>query len=345
MEIYTPSPNVMDFSTEAGSVDWVEEEEEEEDDYSRNAMYITFCIIVSILGTVGNGLVIWITGFKMKKTMTTIWFLNLGIADFSFCLFLLLYVSDAELWAASPLDLILCKLSFFTLYLNQYASVLFLTVISIDRCVCVLCPIWSKRHRSSRSAKIISVIIWLLSIALSSPYFIFSNIVDDDDTFFECYRMNRPWGNTTTVDVETLILLSTASPITEFVSAFLIPFSIILVCYGLIAFKVKKSSRIPRSARTLKIITTTVICFFFCWVLYYMLPMIDMVGLDTEWPGRDQLYPLSECLAYFNSCLNPIIYVFIGRDFKQVLRKSIPFLMESTFRERNDPQETQEDNI
>uniref|UniRef100_A0A803K5R6 G-protein coupled receptors family 1 profile domain-containing protein n=1 Tax=Xenopus tropicalis TaxID=8364 RepID=A0A803K5R6_XENTR len=299
-----------------------------QDDYSRNAMYITFCIIVSILGTVGNGLVIWITGFKMKKTMTTIWFLNLGIADFSFCLFLLLYVSDAELWAASPLDLILCKLSFFTLYLNQYASVLFLTVISIDRCVCVLCPIWSRNHRTSRLAAIISVIIWLLTITLSSPYFIFSNFVDDDFNF-QCTGSNTPLEDTTTIDYTTLDLIDKATATTEFVSAFLIPFSIILVCYGLIAFTVRKNSRIPGSARTLKIITTTVICFFFCWVLYYMLPMINMVGPDTEWPGRNHLFELAQCLAFFNSCLNPIIYVFIGRDFKQVLRRSIPFLMES----------------
>ncbi|OCT56969.1 hypothetical protein XELAEV_18004152mg [Xenopus laevis] len=306
-------------------------------------MYTTFCIIISILGIVGNGLVIWVTGFKMKKTMTTTWFLNLAIADFSFCLFLPLKFIDVELWVAQPLDWILCKFRYFIQYINMYTSVLFLTVISIDRCICVLYPIWSKSHRSSRLAAIISVIIWILSIALSSPYFIFSDISNDDSIFY-CINSKTPWTNLTELDYETLDLIDEAASVTEFVCAFLIPFFIIVICYGLIAFKLRKNSRILGSGQTFKILITTVLCFFFCWVLYYLVPIITLVNSNTDWPGSDFLYPLSECLAFSNSCLNPIIYVFIGRNYKQILRKSIPFLLESTFRERTDPTEIQEDD-
>uniref|UniRef100_A0A803J441 G-protein coupled receptors family 1 profile domain-containing protein n=1 Tax=Xenopus tropicalis TaxID=8364 RepID=A0A803J441_XENTR len=298
----------------------------EEEIYSRidsvfRIINITLYSIIFILGTAGNGLVIWIIGFKMEKTATLIWFLNLAIADFSFCLFLPLYITEWALGHYWPFGQIMCKTCTFNLHLNLSASVLFLMIISVDRCICVLYPIWAKIHRTSRLALTISVVIWFLSVGLSSPYIVFYG-TDKGKQLTRCTVMSAVENNSTI-----------------FVSMFLIPFPIMLVCYGLIAFRVRKNSRIPGSGRTLKIAFTIVICFFLCWFLYHSLPMIYTAQIYIRYPWDEILYYLAHCLAYFNSCLNPIIYVFIGRDFKKSLRTSIPFLLESTFRESNDPPE------
>ena len=39
-------------------------------------------ILVFIIGIPGNGLVIWVAGLKMKRSVIIIWFLNLAVADF-----------------------------------------------------------------------------------------------------------------------------------------------------------------------------------------------------------------------------------------------------------------------
>ncbi|KAE8594248.1 hypothetical protein XENTR_v10019525 [Xenopus tropicalis] len=340
MESSTPSSNVSDSPTDASSGQWISEETLF---YWTRAMSITCFSLTFVLGILGNGLVIWITGFQMRKTMTTTWFLNLGISDFSFCLFLPLYITEAARWGNWPFGQIMCKVTYFTTGLNQCASLLFLATISMDRCICVLYPIRSRSSRTATLAAIISVIIWLLSVALSFPYIFFTDI-QNSNNFSVCFLTNGSLENITTIHEEMLSFSFPAIVISDFVFTFLIPFPIILVCYGLIAFTVRKSKRIPESFRTLKIILTTVLCFFFCWVLYHVLPVIDIAGHYMPWPRKFFLYSLAECLAFSNTCLNPIIYVFIARDFQQSLKKSIPFLLESTFKEKNDTPEVLEDN-
>ncbi|XP_031761989.1 N-formyl peptide receptor 2 [Xenopus tropicalis] len=321
----------------------------EEEIYSRiypvfRIINITLYSIIFILGTAGNGLVIWIIGFKMEKTATLIWFLNLAIADFSFCLFLPLSITEWALWDNWPFGQIMCKTWAINQQLNLSASVLFLMIISIDRCICVLYPLWAKIHRSSKLALTISVIIWFLSVGLSSPYIVFSD-TENVNQLTRCAFISAVGNNSTMFDYDTWNVRYKSMSMTEFVSMFLIPFPIMMVCYGLIAFRVRKNSRIPGSGRTLKIAFTIVICFFLCWFLYHSVPMIYTADIYIRYPWDEILYYLAYCLAYFNSCLNPIIYVFIGRDFKKSLRKSIPFLLESTFRESNDPPETLNTNF
>ncbi|OCT73300.1 hypothetical protein XELAEV_18036281mg [Xenopus laevis] len=281
------------------------------------AINVTIYSITFLLGTVGNGLVIWIIGFKMEKTTTLILFLNLGIADFSFCLFLPLSITQWALMNYWPFGWIMCKTwAFFffynlflfetwafNLYLTLCASVLFLMIISVDRCICVLYPMLAKIHRTSRSASIISVIIWVLSVALSFPYIVFYDQIYHNQVPF-CTSMFAVWANATSVDMEIWEERYKAMTVTRFVSMFLVPFSISLVCYGLIAFQVKKSTRIPWSGRTLKIIFTIVTCFFLCWFLFHTLPMTLVVDIYIKPSYLMLLDNLGQCLAFFNSFRN-----------------------------------------
>ncbi|XP_041425627.1 N-formyl peptide receptor 2-like [Xenopus laevis] len=354
MENYTSALHIDNFSTAV-----TENEQTFSDSLLQRIniqiINITIYSIISILGTVGNGLVIWIIGFKMEKTATLIWFLNLGIADFMFCLLLFLHIIQIVHPHYWPFGWIMCKTWNFNLLLNLCASVLFLMIISVDRCICVLYPMLAKIHRTSRLASIISVITWIISMVISSPNIAFQHYIVHDDQHSSCFLSYIRWDNASTFDIETSKRRHRAMIMTRFVSMFLIPFSIILVCYGLIALQVRKSTRIAGSGRTLKILFTIVICFFSCWFLFHIRSMIDYADIYLRYPSRVILDNLSICLAFFNSCLNPIIYVFIGRDFKKSLRKSIPFLLENTFREgkelpeilreRNDPPETPNQNM
>ncbi|MEE6524170.1 hypothetical protein FKM82_023472 [Ascaphus truei] len=254
------------------------------------------CVSITfILGIIGNGLVIWIAGFKMKKMVSTIWFLNLGVADFLFDIFLPLQITRFAMNNHWPFGRVMCKVIFTAILLNMLVS--FLIVISVDRCTSVLCPVWSKNHRTPRLASVISIVTWLLCLFPSSPH--------------------------------------TAMSITRFLSMFLIHFVIILVCYGLIALRLRRSESLSRSRRPFKIMIAIVLCFFCCWFPFNIFHLLQIKDIDTKWIFDSQFLSISICLAFFNSCLNPLLYVFIGRDFKESLKKSIPFLPENTFSERS----------
>ncbi|XP_063798327.1 C3a anaphylatoxin chemotactic receptor-like [Pseudophryne corroboree] len=282
------------------------------------AMSIIWYIVTLILGIVGNGLVIWIAGFKMK-TVSAVWFLHLAIADFVTCISLPIRISEWVLYWDIHYDHFLCKAGITILFINMLTSVYFMTIISIDRCVSVCCPIWTKIHRTSRLATIIAVLVWLLSLVTSIPYLVFNHGFEYvTECFPKYFHMSgkRRW----------------AMFITKNICMFAFPFAIILISYVLIFFKIRAIKKSGRSNRPFRVITAVIVCFFICWFPYNTWPLITI----NYWRADFVITEVSICLAYFSSCINPLIYVFFSHDFKKSFVKSIPAVLENAFNERSD---------
>ncbi|XP_073513754.1 formyl peptide receptor 2-like [Phyllobates terribilis] len=290
-------------------------------------MSITLYSIMFALGIIGNGLVIWIAGFRMKKTISAVWFLNLAIADFLCCASLPLRIADWVYFLSSELPILFCIFSMVLFNLNMNASVLFLTVMSIDRWVSVMWPIWAKVHRTCKIVRITAGVIWVLSLVLTG--FIFHS--------YQAYSLDLyEWCLTDIYDDASYIDTQRKIHMIRFVLMFLIPFLIILICYATIFLKVKKCKRSLRSRRPYRIITAVILCFFICWFPYYIWPL-------TPWyyGPEIQFFTVTTIvinLACLNSCINPIIYVFMGQGFKLKFFRFIPFRLERALNEHpNDP--------
>ncbi|XP_036614513.1 C3a anaphylatoxin chemotactic receptor [Trichosurus vulpecula] len=126
-----------------------------------------------LLGLPGNGLVFWVTGLKMKRTVNTVWFLHLTVADLLCCLSVPFSLVHMVLQGHWPYGWLLCKLIPFIIILNMFASVFLLTAISLDRCAVVLQPIWCQNHRSVRLAFALCAGIWVLAFAMCMPVFLY----------------------------------------------------------------------------------------------------------------------------------------------------------------------------
>ncbi|XP_056331197.1 chemerin-like receptor 1 [Danio aesculapii] len=342
--------NVSQSPSNQNSSEYYENYDDEDDFNIQNSelgksLKIMSLIVYSlafVLGVVGNGIVIWVTGFKMKRTVNTVWFLNLAVADFLFTAFLPLSVAYTAMGFHWPFGQFMCKFNSTLGFLNMFASVYILVVISVDRCVSVVCPIWAQNHRNVGRASAVSFGVWLFALLLSSPYFVFKDTAQDhkDPKIINCFN-NFAFSDDETEDVEELRMLRhRAMIITRFIIGFVVPFVIIVSCYAVIIHRLQRNrSMSGRTGRPFRIIAAVITAFFLCWAPYHILVLIEMVNhMSTEYSPTLQYVitvgiPIVTSLAFLNSCLNPLLYVFMGQDFKDKVRKSILKVLETAFTE------------
>ncbi|XP_060114031.1 chemerin-like receptor 1 [Heteronotia binoei] len=299
-----------------------------------NILSIVIYSIAFVLGVIGNGLVIFITGFRMKKTVNTIWFLNLAIADFTFTFFLPLSIAYLALDFHWPFGEAMCKFNSSLAFVNLYASVYLLMVISIDRCISVLCPVWAQNHRNPRCASFVALGVWILALVLSSPNIHFRKTLQREDGIY-CYSNYSH-------DAQKAKVTHRAMIISRFIFAFVIPFQVILICYGAIVLRLRRD-RLARSSKPFKVITAVIVAFFVCWLPYHVFSFLEIQVYKDPTLHLALIIgiPLTSSLAFINSCLNPILYVFMGHDFKERLRRSILSVFENAFAEEESQSTTQ----
>ncbi|XP_039661394.1 C3a anaphylatoxin chemotactic receptor-like isoform X2 [Perca fluviatilis] len=284
----------------------------------RMASLVIYCVIV-IVGTLGNGLVIYVTGCRMKRTVNSVWFLNLALADFLFTAFLIFTIISSSQDHQWQFGEFMCKFNSFVIIVNMFASVFLLTAISLDRCLSIWVVVWAQNKRTVRKAQLICVCIWMTAMVCSTPYAIFRRLVGEDKTY--C---------TYSITHEQKWILG----IFRFVVGFLIPFLVIIVCYAAIAVRAGRLHR-TRKQRSRRIIFSIVLAFFICWLPYHIIHFIELKASNNSDYGNIVLIvgPLALSLAFMNSCLNPILYVFLCDEFQKKLRQSICFVLESALAE------------
>ncbi|XP_041798934.1 chemokine-like receptor 1 [Chelmon rostratus] len=312
----------------------------------RKSLHTMSLIVYSLaffFGVLGNGVVIWMTGFKMKKTVNTVWFLNLAVADFLFTAFLPLNVTYLAMDFHWPFGKFMCKLNSTLSSLNMFSSVYILVVISVDRCVSVVWPVWAQNHRSVRKASGVSLGVWVLALILSAPYFVFrdtgpSFIKDDIIVCFNNFALSDDYETPSVIELQNFRFQ--AMTITRFLLGFVVPFTVIVSCYAVIIHHLRRNRTLASQlSRTSKIIAAVITAFFLCWAPYHILVVIEMVNFTATSPSLalDHVIiagiPITTSLAFINSCLNPLLYVCMGQDFKDKVRKSILNALETVFQE------------
>ncbi|KAM9858880.1 chemokine-like receptor 1 [Aulostomus maculatus] len=272
-------------------------------------------IFIFLLGFCGNALVIWISGFKMRRTVNTTWYLSLAISDFVFCAFLPFSITNMvmEEWIFGR---IMCKFASSFMFLNMFSSIFLLVIISVDRCVLVVFPVWAQNHRTVNKASVIVVLAWVLSITLSAPSLIFREVSNS---------MGRTICSNNYTSFQhghKIIALS------RFITGFIIPFFIIIICYTIIILKLR-TNRMAKSSKPFKVMTALVAAFFVCWLPYHVFVLLELNHQHYDLNLLITGLKVGTSLATANSFLNPVLYVFMGNDFKQKLKSSLLSKMEN----------------
>ncbi|XP_059814778.1 C3a anaphylatoxin chemotactic receptor-like [Hypanus sabinus] len=265
-----------------------------EDQVSMILSMIIFTIAF-LLGVPGNSAVIWVTGFKIKRNVHSVCFLNLAVADLAFCLTLPFWMVNLALRGSWVRGDIIFNLLLFSICLNGSASVLLLTVISIFRCLSVTQPIWFRRHLGQCWAYVACSAAWVFALLICVIALLHS-------------KLHRYFGNS----------IWDMLKVTWAVFIFLIPILIMAVCYFLIVRKLT-ADKFTKSRKSVRVILTVVVVFIICWFPYHICNAAAYFFRYFSLIWHD----VALATASFNSALNPLLYVFVGRKFRQVFKRSL----------------------
>uniref|UniRef100_A0AAV2K3M9 chitin synthase n=1 Tax=Knipowitschia caucasica TaxID=637954 RepID=A0AAV2K3M9_KNICA len=277
----------------------VEEEEESDSDSDSDSDELLYpeLSLRSVTGT-------W-------PTVTNVWLVNLAAADLIFCFTRISSLIMKLFFDHWPFGVFICKLNGFLKYINMFCSVFLLAVISLDRALCVWRPIFTKKKRSLFVARVVAMCVWTLALVFSVPYFAYRRVYLGKNNLSKCsFDVKEAKDNGVKIALYSV----------RFLCGFLLPFLVILSCYIAAGLGIKRT-RLSGKARPLRILVTLVVAFFLCWAPYHCLQLVKMVNSKSLvvkiW------HPLASGVAYFNSCVNPILYYCMGVRVRGRFGKSL----------------------
>lgn len=281
-----------------------------------------------VLGLIGNGTVIWVTAFKSKKTVNSIWLLNLALADFVFVLFLPFYIDYILRDFHWDFGVAMCKINSYVSVMNMYASVLFLTVLSIDRYISLVYLNWSQNHRTVARAWMVCGCIWVLAAVLSCPALIFRDTVRLYDKVLCFNNFHAQAGRSGAMTHIIIVVIRTTV-------GFLLPFTAICVTGILLTIKVNRSRGSVHLSSFSKTVTAVILAFFLCWTPFHTFSLMEL-SMHSSLDLQNILkagFPLATSLGFFNSCINPLLYMLMGKKVRHLLKRACLDITKSSLKE------------
>ncbi|XP_058256388.1 C-C chemokine receptor type 5-like isoform X2 [Hemibagrus wyckioides] len=260
-------------------------------------------------------LVLWVIlrGAQMKS-MTDVSLLNLAIADLLLVFtlpFLAHYARDTWVFGNA-----MCGLVLSVYYIGFYSGIFFIVLMSIDRYLAIVHSVFALRIRTKAYGIVASMVIWILAIIVSFPELLFLGVENyGAEKVCSAYPKNETHNATRSVALYKMNILG-----------LLIPLIIVGYCYLMVLWRL----RTLRTAKKLaiRLVIVVMVVFFCCWTPYNIaaflkaLELNRSLSLGCERSKKIQLMlQVTEAIAYFHSCLNPFIYVFVGEKFRRQLSR------------------------
>ncbi|XP_076843509.1 G-protein coupled receptor 4 [Brachyhypopomus gauderio] len=248
-----------------------------------------------------------------------VYILNLLLSDLLQLLTLplwILYLQGGHRW---PYGSITCQLVGYVFYVNVYASIIFLCLIAVDRCLAIVYPLSSRGLRKVQLAVLSGVVVWTLTFLFCLMGLYSSVFEPQRGLCLEQYPASPRYAY---FKIATVAL------------GFLIPCSILGYTSVRIGLTLRSSPSVSHSESHRIMATLTVITIIFMVVFgpYHMVSGYRFVALLLT---EDQCalersiylcYRICYGLTSVNTLLDPLFYAFLCQDARLKLRTSLPCL-------------------
>ncbi|XP_010897385.1 P2Y purinoceptor 2 [Esox lucius] len=292
--------------------------------------------LVFLIGLALNCTAMYVILFRTKRWKpSTVYMVNLTACDLLYIFtlpFLIYYYADKNDW---PFGEPFCKLIRFLFYANLYGSVMFLCCISLHRFLGVCYPVQSLSWVTARGARMVSCVVWACVLLCLAPILYFAR-TKDEGTEKVCFDTTSP-----ELFDDFLVYSSAVS-----VLMFVIPFVVVMVCYGLMVRKLLKPgwgdgrggcgvgglASHRSKQKSVKMIVIVLSAFMLCFLPFHItrslsyslryLEQMDPSQVSCELlKASSMAYTVTRPLASANSCVDPILYFMAGQGFRRNLTK------------------------
>ncbi|XP_053115569.1 C-C chemokine receptor type 5-like [Hemicordylus capensis] len=259
--------------------------------------------LVFIFGFLGNALVVLILiRYKKLKSMTDIYLLNLAISD-------LLFIFSLPFWAYNAAHEwifgdAMCKILSAIYDAGFYSGSFFIILLTVDRYLAIVHAVFALKARRVVYGVITSGITWGVAFLVSVPGFIF--VKSKKELKWTC-RSHNSEKLKEFVTLVTLIL------------GLVIPWSIMAFCYIRI-IKILIKRRNERKEKAIRLIFVIMIVYFIFWVPFNIANMLCIYqNTRSSQDSLDIAVQVTEIIAMVHCCINPVIYAFMGANFRNYL--------------------------
>lgn len=285
-------------------------------------MVCVFYVIIFLLAIPGNlvvGLVIGLN--KHMLTPSDLYLLHLAVAD-------LMLAFTLPFWAISVtygwvFGDAMCKIVAVLQELSFYSSILFLTCISMDRYMVIVRAMDARKGNRQLFSWGVCAAVWIVGTLLSLPGLFNSASPSQNSSHVVCSERYDP-SNADEWRLATRIL--------RHVLGFVVPLAIMLPCYGVTIKRLLHIRGGFQRQRAMRVIVVVVVAFLLCWTPYHIAVMADSFFrtkiVPYKCPARlavDKAMLATQSLGLLHSCVNPVLYAFVGEKFRrrlfQIMRK------------------------
>lgn len=278
-----------------------------------------YVFTLCVLGLLLNGFVLLVYLLHRDQlTVAEVYLSNLALADFLLLCFLPFWAKNIQDNFNWPYGDELCKLVNAAIVVNFYTSTYTLVMISMDRYLALVKTMKARRLRRVSYAKLVCCLLWTLGLLLSSP-----NMVHRKVKFIhklqmwacvQDYSHDSPWKLANQVLMNML--------------GFILPFLVIACCSVsivkvLLARRECQGFHDINDRKATALVYGVTLLFLLCWgplqtfVFLDVLCDINVLDVDRWHHTVDVGRQVSLYLAFLNSALNPVLYVFSGGYFRR----------------------------
>nr|AAV39393.1 protease-activated receptor 2 [Xenopus laevis] len=270
-------------------------------------------IIVFIIGLPSNAIALWVFFFRTKKKHPAmIYMANLALADLMFVIWLpfkIEYHLNGNNWTyGEPL----CKVLIGFFYGNMYCSILFMTCLSVQRYWVIVNPM-SHTRKNTKRALIVSFAIWVVIMLGTIPLYLINQTLYLSDLGITTCHDVLPLDSATFDLFNYFLALA--------IGVFFLPAILTAVVYTLmiktLTASITDESIGKKRKRAIRLIIIVLVMYLVCFLPSNLLLVIHYGSLKNNYSDSVYTFYITAlCLSSLNSFIDPFVYYFVSKDFR-----------------------------